>query len=479
MKKIDKILLEHQRTELFIKDEENESEQRRIFGKLEDSIEAVWNGQKLNKYGARPQPRTEDVLSDEAEQPFLKFNYRDLSVTPRSYIGVVQTKDVRLTIVPKIFEKDKADLNSLSEVARRRFINDASRDLLYFLGYADDLRLQETKLASFQENRNIDFFEVFIYLFASKTLEVYSRFLYHAYIDVSENIGYIRGKINFNEHTKENLIRNRLDRIHCTYSIFQEDNLFNRIVKYVARVLLTTTSVDENRALLRQLSSLLCDISDQECTIDDCRKIVLNNSYQILIPILNYCKLFLANSLIKFNKSKLDIYCFLMDMNELFEKFIAGFLRQHFHGINGMSIYSQKSDMYLTDEHKFQMKHDILVENNKLPFLIIDTKYKSTDFDNPDGKGGISQGDLYQMLSYCVRRKCNQAVLLYPKYSDDNKSDLITFHIRNAFSENAIEVRGAKISLSNLPLEKRPKDDYFKDTLANILSPKGRTATMK
>ena len=165
-------------------------------------------------------------------------------------------------------------------------------------------------------------------------------------------------------------------------------------------------------------------------------------------------------------------------MDTLFEKFVCNFLIHHFQGFDGLEISRQKSDLYLTESGLFQLKHDIYLERDKQPLLIIDTKYKPTMFSNADGKGGISQGDMYQLLSYCVRRNCSEAILVYPKYLNDQSSATISFDVRDVLADKNVRIRAAKLDLTNLPKPKRQKDQYVKGALFEILYPKGLTSSM-
>ena len=71
-----------------------------------------------------------------------------------------------------------------------------------------------------------------------------------------------------------------------------------------------------------------------------------------------------------------------------------------------------------SEQRVFQMKHDILIPNQ----LIIDTKYKFRQIEE-EGKGGVSQADLYQMVTYCYKRIIKEGMLLYPVHFDVNANN--------------------------------------------------------
>ena len=94
-------------------------------------------------------------------------------------------------------------------------------------------------------------------------------------------------------------------------------------------------------------------------------------------------------------------------MEYIFEDFISGFLENKFS--SDWNVEYQKSNMNLsTNPEAFRMQHDIFLTSrrDKTKKIIVDTKYKLRDSNfKEDKKKGISQADLYQMVSYALRKK--------------------------------------------------------------------------
>jgi len=124
-------------------------------------------------------------------------------------------------------------------------------------------------------------------------------------------------------------------------------------------------------------------------------------------------------------------------MEYIFEDFVAGFIEQKFS--NQWKVEYQKSNEYLSNKPKaFNLQHDIFLtsKNAEKRKVIIDTKYKlrSSDFKN-DIKKGVTQSDLYQMVSYAFKRGCTDIYLLYPNLTDElHEPD--TFEIISGFNKN-------------------------------------------
>ena len=127
----------------------------------------------------------------------------------------------------------------------------------------------------------------------------------------------------------------------------------------------------------------------------------------------------------------------LFPMEYIFEDFIAGFLENKFS--SEWKVEYQKSNMNLSSKpDAFQMQHDIFLtlKKDKTKRIIVDTKYKLRGGDfKEDKKKGISQADMYQMVSYALRRGCKDVILLYPNIDEAlNESD--SFSVKSGFQED-------------------------------------------
>jgi 5-methylcytosine-specific restriction enzyme subunit McrC len=137
-------------------------------------------------------------------------------------------------------------------------------------------------------------------------------------------------------------------------------------------------------------------------------------------PIFEYCRWFL-NSLspdvVSGDRRYLSL---LFDMNALFEQFVAS--KIHRWAISrGYRVQTQGPQRRLavrarTGEEVFVMKPDVsLLDERGSLLAIVDTKWKLADEE--DRKLGVSQSDLYQMVSYAHRYGCGDVFLVYPKTS--------------------------------------------------------------
>lgn len=402
-----------------------------VLDELEHILNASWNDRL---YGEKVVGNT---------QRFMDIDRYRSTVKSAQYVGVIQTPALRLTVLPKIFGERDAE----TEAER---VTRSSKNLLYFLSYTKNLKLPSSTIGAFEKQPRMDFFEVFIRLFAGYTFKVMKRHLYKTYEVVESNGSFVRGRIDFDKHLRANVFRNRMDRVACTYDLFHENVLFNRIVKFVASSLIRQTTDGENRRMLRRLLALLADVDIRHCTRHDCDKVVLQKTQSDLAPILDYCRLFLSNSLVQLNAKNTNIFCFLLDMNRLFEEFVSGFLETHTELFTKGIVTPQKKAI-LTEEGYFLMYFDIFIEEQSKPPLLIDTKYKRVDFEAADSRYGPAQSDLYQMVTYAVRSGCDKVALLYPRYDDQDLTSPVRFTIRDSSSGRLITIVAAQLDLTMLP----------------------------
>jgi 5-methylcytosine-specific restriction enzyme subunit McrC len=378
-----------------------------------------------------------EELSESAEntltstQRFFQFT-GDRRIIARNYVGVMQFDGIRIQVIPKLFKGSTVDQNHLM-----------NSNLLYWLSYCRKIRFPFSVIdASLVEID--DLLEFIIYLFANRTNEVLSTHPYHAYESITEEVPFLRGRINFPAYASENIATGKWHSFQCTHSPFVFDNLFNRIVRHVCRKLVNTTCNSENKELLTSILFHLHDVSDVNVQASDCKKVVLNPLYSDLRHVLNFCEIFLKEQVSIGDFSKDQNFCFMFPMEYVFEDFIFGFLDTH----SRKKPLSQSSDYLATHDKKkvFKIRNDVYFKDE----LIIDTKYKSRAKE-ANRKGGVQQSDLYQVISYAIRRGCSSAMLLYP-YIDgaDNSEMLLKIPEGNLSEEIEIDVKSIDITLESL-----------------------------
>ena len=395
-------------------------------------LSSVW--QSRNRYIEL----SEEISEEQQQEPKIQkqrfFDFTvDGKISARNYVGVVQYDGVRIEVYPKIFADDKTGT-----------VKKWQLNLLYWLTYCRKIKFPFS-FADVSKLKFDDYLELLIYVFANYTEEIISQQPYQAYQKVEEETAFLKGRLSFENYTKQNLTTGRWQNFYCIYEPFVYDNLFNRIIKYVTRRLSAISENYLNKEKLNEILFILHDVSDVRCTAEDCEKVKLNPLYEDHKHILELCKLYLSNQVIDMDSEDSKNFCFLVPMEYIFEDFLFGFTSDKWPSLN---IASQSTDYLATnkDSKVFQIRNDIYIKDQ----LIIDAKYKIRA-TNDGLKAGVSQNDLYQMVSYALRRNCTNVLLVYPN-TQTSLNNPTSFQVSSSMlgEEINIDVRSLDISFDDI-----------------------------
>ncbi len=402
---------------------------------LVDYLSHVWENRNMYVDNIEEENTEENVTNEKVQkQGFFSFSH-DNKITAHNYVGAIQYEDIRIEVMPKIFEKsEKADSGKWQ------------LNLLYWLSYCRKIRFPFS-FATVSDLHFDDYLEVMIYVFANHTAEVLFTQPYQSYQSIEEETAFLRGRLSFDNYAKHNLSTGKWQNFQCIHEPFAYDNLFNRIVKYVSKRLLAVSSNFATREKLNGILFLLDDVSDVLCTASDCSKVKLNSLYEEHGHILELCRMFMSNLVIDMQNEQSKNFCFLLPMEYIFEDFIFGFISEKFPELN---IVSQSSDYLARREGKkvFQIKNDMYIKDR----LIIDTKYKKRDSPN-DPKAGVSQNDIYQMIGYAISRNCKNVLMIYPEVGIERAaSDAVSFEIPSGMIQGYlnIDIRNIDITFDDI-----------------------------
>ncbi len=362
---------------------------------------------------------------DSRYQPFLQFD--ENQIRANNFAGFIQNGEEVIEIYPKVFRhiKNSGEYKGLM-----------LRHIFYWFRYCRRWRFPFNQATLDRIDIN-EFPELIINLLANQILEVIANQPLTMYQEVEEAMQSPRGSINFKRYVSNSLSYGNYHSIECDHEPFLFDNKINRVIKFCSRLLLNQAKFHENQRILQEIIFVLDEVSDIPCTINDIEKISINSFFEDYSILMDSCKLILKQQLYSSNTYDLSQWCLLFPMEYIFEDFLAGFLETWFS--KNWLVHYQKSEKYLAinseGKRVFNMQHDIFLtaKDETKRKIIIDTKYKLRDFNyKNDPKKGISQSDLYQMVSYAFRRGCTDIVLVYPNLSE-NIQESDSFEIVSGF----------------------------------------------
>ncbi|HAX14546.1 MAG TPA: hypothetical protein DIV44_15130 [Leeuwenhoekiella sp.] len=435
------------------------------FDELELFLDDIWNKREKSSYFSV----SEDEELVEAQR-FLQLLRKEHHLKSNKYVGVIHFNKQTINLLPKVFFQN-------GKTYTEKDVRSINAHVLWWLSYCRKLRFPNYQTGLTNEKE--DFFEILIYLFSKYTKQLLSSSIFQQYVNVERDLNVVKGSVNFNAYVGNHISRGNYHHIPCSYDSFELDNKFNRCIKYVAELLLSVSKDSQSKRNLIDILFILDEVSEESITANQCRSIQFNPMFKEFETVRDYCILFLENS-VSFNyKSSLQLFAFLLPMEYVFEDFVFGFIQMEIEELNAKA---QISNTFLDTNRHFALKPDLLL-NYKDQHIVADTKYKIVNLDEQDSKRGISQSDLYQMVSYAIRFESKKIILFYPNSINAiEPCEIKTLQIQDMLAEGQeIEVKAYQIPfIQNLELVAKQDSntisksfdtlrDSLKQNLINIL----------
>jgi 5-methylcytosine-specific restriction enzyme subunit McrC len=340
------------------------------------------------------------------------FNWSDGYARSTQWVGVVQVPGVQIEILPKIDALAGAAAKPDTEEAQY----EARRNLLYMLSVSGDVPVRSRDVARLAI-RQAPLSETLSAIFADRLRQELLRGLERAYLQHEVNLRCFKGKLLVARQALHNSAHR--ERFYCRFDEFSDDTLMNRIFRASCRVLLEVTRTPATQDVLRQCLLLLDFVSDTEIQEADFARIALNRQNERFEDVLRFCRLLLAGRTPTIQAGGTRTFSLLFDMNKVFERFVAAFLRryvaQRFASVQVLphAGHQKRHLMESNGAGVLRLEPDILVEGPGDHRLVMDTKWKLLA-PGLRGRGGVAETDLYQLYAYTRRYGCARSVLLYP-----------------------------------------------------------------
>eukprot|EP01047_Picozoa_sp_COSAG01_P001866 COSAG01_NODE_46_length_32080_cov_716.589319_15_plen_409_part_00 len=310
-------------------------------------------------------------------------------LTPSSTIGVLETDSLAIRIRPKMPIERVLFLISYSLDPSNWF------DIGFNLGETDSL------------------FEAIIPAFTTHVQRAFSRGILQGYRTVEDSSPTVRGQIRFP------------DQIHNRYGIyppleirfdeFTDDIVENQLIKAaIGSIARKQIRSSKARRHLRSFEFALQNVSLMPFdfrNLPEVRFTRLNNRYRAAI---NLAKLILRSSSFEFHSGKVRATSFLIDMNNVFEDFVATALRETLRlSLHEFPQSAAGKRLRLDEAGQIGLEPDISWwQGNKCCF-VGDVKYKRVNVK------GIKHSDIYQLLAYTIAAGIPEGLLIYAKGESD------------------------------------------------------------
>lgn len=394
------------------------------------------------------------LTEDDVEDRIFKIIYRrhQKIVKAQNQVGVVQfANGLQIEILPKIAvrpeENERAVLRQL---------------LLKLLSHIRDYPFLLAGEAHLSSQKDYPILEVFIMSYIRELEAICTNGLKSEYERVDENLNVLKGKLLVKENIKANQLK--LTKFYCQYQRYTPNSPVNRIIKATLEKLLSASRSFQNRDKLYRLLNVFNQVESCKNVQTDLQKTMnLNRTYREYQKIMMWSRMFLNNSSVTSTQGNVVNTSIVFPMEKVFEDYIA-FLFKKFS--KDYIIRPQDRSVFLVTHRnrgKFRLRPDIVVANDDVPVLIVDTKWKLLNAYQERDNYGISQSDMYQLYAYGKKYelvhnkgrdqkvKPPHLVLLYPEnenfkkkldnftYEGDLQLEIIPFSFAKGMEE--IQVR--------------------------------------
>lgn len=306
------------------------------------------------------------------------------------------------------------------------------RNLFAMLSHAHHLAELRPELVHQAEDEDLR--DLLVLILARHLEELVRSGLRRGYVEDTGHLGVLRGRLMLDEQLRTP--PGRTMTLACCYEDFTADLPLNQVIGYTLSQVGPTGSMDLDQRL-RKLRSTFSRLTPRRFRASDLDQFVydrLNARYEIIHGI---CRLILDACGAEDGPGAFPMGSFLVNMNTLFESFVATWLDQNLPAPWRVRAQGR----HPLDRHgRIEIRPDLLLYCGRELRLVADTKYKICH-------GGASSDDLYQALAYCRALRIPAAVLLYPDLDDrhlqlvvaDGANELLTDGVNLARPWAAIE----------------------------------------
>lgn len=298
-------------------------------------------------------------------------------------------------------------------------------NIYYLLCYAWN-KLEEKERVNVSIDDKIELLDLFAKILINATKTLLKRGIDKNYLDYTEEIHGIKGKIQISQTLKRNLLFKQ--KTICTFDNFSANIVANRIL--VATIYKLTRTVGLDKSLKNELVGLqrmLSGVELIEISNSLFKQVRLNRNNWFYSFVMNVCQIIYESTFPSEEPGKYKFSDFTRDdkkMNQLFEVFIRNFYKKEQTKYKTVKKETIEWQFDCTENTSYQylpqMETDITLENEEEK-IIIDAKFYREAMTVNYNKEKIRSANLYQLFSYLLNQHSDSiktrnatGILLYP-----------------------------------------------------------------
>jgi 5-methylcytosine-specific restriction enzyme subunit McrC len=366
------------------------------------------------------------------------LDYDGANLKAKNYVGVIQTQNISIEILPKIF--DGNDIQSTRDI----FIS-----MLKVVLNINEIQINKADIGT-AKNKNI--FEMFIALFINSVDSLIKKGIKSDYLIQEKNSNFLKGKLKINEQLKQNYIHK--ERFFVQFDEYLQDRAENRLLKSTIKLLIQKTKNYENKKALRTQLFIFDNVQTSKNIDKDIVKINLYRGMEYYEVPLKFAKLFLKDKSFTSLSGKDNVFALLFPMQKLFEEYLAIVLNNSKQDleIDKVLINGGKNEYFLSGNNA-RLEPDYLLKMKNKKDIIVDAKWKIVDEI-------LSSNDIYQIFAYLNFYDCsNIAYLLVPQI--DNSKDELSFDYQQLIDTSDKKLKVMFINLKETIKNHKLKENFL------------------
>ncbi len=333
-----------------------EMEAEEILNSCKDQVEIDW-----------PSPKTD----------------RKWKITSQGWVGYIPlTEDLHLRLEPKVV------------------LYNIFRMLEY--AYDVDINLRE---GLFQIDSLQDFYNRLAVILSKLVLDRTRKGIHRDYISESDSLYMLRGKLELEQQLRTPW---KVE-LACQYHEHTPDIEDNQILAWTLYCIARSgmCNSDTLSVVRNAYYTIAGAVSLKSVTSDICLNRLYHRLNQDYKPMHALCRFFLEQSGPTHKLGDQKMLPFLINMNLLFERFVARWLEMH---LPADKLIRIQENATVNEEHNLSVQIDMVLVNSQTSAIetVLDTKYKIPD--RP------STSDMQQVIAYADITNCTEAVLIYPSH---------------------------------------------------------------
>ncbi len=310
-------------------------------------------------------------------------------LTPGSTIGAISLPELAVEIRPKI------------QIDR----------VLFLLSYGLDPRAWKTMNFDFAERSTL--LEAVVSAFLRQVRHAFRRGVLQGYRSEEEALQGVRGRIRLDDQLRRRF--GLAPPVEVRYDEFTEDIEPNRLIRAAAdRLERLRLRSEESRASLRWIRNALERVSPSEYHPAHIPEIAWNRLNEHYRWAVELARLILRGTMFDLRHGGIRASALLIDMNEVFETFVATALREALRvSLQAFPRGAAGRPLWLDRAQAVRLAPDLSWWNSGNCLFVGDVKYKRIR------SHGVKHPDLYQLLAYTVAAGLDGGLLIYAAGEDE------------------------------------------------------------